>query len=501
MSDERRGQRDRRTQLERPVIERRSTPDRRDRMRRINTIHFVGVGGSGMGGIAEVLLNLGYAVQGSDLKANAVTEQLARLGARISLGHSAANIEGADVVVVSSAIAPGNPEVDAAIRQRIPVVPRAEMLGELMRFRYSIAVAGTHGKTTTTSLVASILAEGGEDPTFVIGGRLKSAGTNARLGAGRYLVAEADESDASFMHLQPLIAIVTNIDNDHLVTHGGDFGLLKQSFVEFLHNLPFYGLAVLCLDDVNVRSIVQQVGRPIASYGLVAEDADVRAVNIRRDGLTTTYDVVRPSGGPLTVTVNLPGTHNVLNSLAAVVVANELGIDDAAIQRALLNFQGIDRRLQHVGDVATAAGLVTIIDDYGHHPTEVTATLEALRQGYPGRRLVLAFQPHRYTRTHDLIDDFSKALSTADALLVTEVYAAGEPPIPGADGRAICRAVRGRGLVEPIFVERVEELASSLADVLRDGDVIVTMGAGHISAVAHELPDRLAAPAARRGTS
>jgi UDP-N-acetylmuramate--alanine ligase len=462
-------------------------------MRRINTIHFVGIGGSGMGGIAEVLINLGYAVQGSDLKENAVTQHLARIGARISIAHVAENIVGADVVVVSSAISRGNPEVDAALDKRIPVVARAEMLGELMRFRYSIAVAGTHGKTTTTSLVASILAEGGEDPTFVIGGRLKSAGTNARLGAGRYLVAEADESDASFTHLQPLIAIVTNIDNDHLVTHGGNFELLKQSFVEFLHNLPFYGLAVLCLDDAHVRSIVQSVGRPIVSYGLSSEDADVRATNISRNGLQTNFDVVRGSGQPLNVTVNLPGTHNVLNSLAAIVVASELGIEDAAIQRALVNFQGIDRRLQHIADVETAVGRVTIIDDYGHHPTEVAATLEALRQGYPDRRLVLAFQPHRYTRTHDLIDDFSKALSKADALLVTEVYAAGETPIPGADGRAICRAVRGRGNVEPIFVDKVEGLAESLADVIQDGDVIVTMGAGHISAVSHELPRKLAA--------
>jgi UDP-N-acetylmuramate--alanine ligase len=501
MIEERRSQKDRRVNLERPSVERRATPDRRDRMRRINTIHFVGIGGSGMGGIAEVLINLGYAVQGSDLKANAVTTHLAKIGAQVAFGHVAANIAGADVVVVSGAIARGNPEVDAAVEQRIPVVARAEMLGELMRFRYSIAVAGTHGKTTTTSLVASILAEGGEDPTFVIGGRLKSAGTNARLGAGRYLVAEADESDASFTHLQPLIAIVTNIDNDHLVTHGGDFELLKQSFVDFLHNLPFYGLAVLCLDDANVRSIVRAVGRPIVSYGLSCEDADVRAVNIRRHGLQTTYDVVRASGAPLSVTVNLPGTHNVLNSLAAIVVASELGIDDAAIQRALASFQGVDRRLQHIADVQTTSGRVTIIDDYGHHPTEVTATLEALRQGYSGRRIVLAFQPHRYTRTHDLIDDFSKALSTADALFVTEVYAAGETPIPGADGRAICRAVRGRGLVEPVFVEKAEDLANSLADVIRDGDVIVTMGAGHISAVSHELPARLGVAPVNRGAS
>jgi UDP-N-acetylmuramate--alanine ligase len=501
MIEERRHLKDRRVTLERPSVERRAAPDRRDRMRRINTIHFVGIGGSGMGGIAEVLINLGYTVQGSDLKANAITQHLEKNGARIFPGHAAANITGADVVVVSGAIPTGNPEVDAALELRIPVVARAEMLGELMRFRYSIAVAGTHGKTTTTSLVASILAEGGEDPTFVIGGRLKSVGSNARLGAGRYLVAEADESDASFTHLQPLISIVTNIDNDHLATHGGDFELLKQSFIDFLHNLPFYGLAVLCIDDDNVRSIVRDVGRPIVSYGLASEDADVRAINIQRTGLRTSFEVVRASGTPLHVTVNLPGTHNVLNSLAAIIVANEIGIDDEAIQRALANFQGVDRRLQHIADVITGAGRITIIDDYGHHPTEVVATLEALRQGYPDRRLVLAFQPHRYSRTRDLIDDFSKALSSADVLLVTEVYAAGEAPISGADGRAICRAIRGRGLVEPIFVEKVEELSESLADVIRDGDVVVTMGAGHISHVSHELPGRLGVPTSTRGAS
>ena len=479
------------------------TTDRRDHMRRINTIHFVGIGGSGMGGIAEVLLNLGYSVQGSDLRPNAVTERLARLGARIEIGHRAENVRGADVVVVSSAVARDNAEVVAAIEQRIPVVPRAEMLGELMRFRYAIAVAGTHGKTTTTSLVASILAEGGEDPTFVIGGRLKSAGCNARLGAGRYLVAEADESDASFMHLQPLIAVVTNIDNDHLVTHDGDFERLKQSFVEFLHNLPFYGLAVLCIDDEHVRSIVGRVGRPITTYGL-AEGADVRATNVRRNGLQTRFDVERSGGQPLPdVVLNLPGTHNVRNALAAIAVASEVGISDDAIRRALAGFQGIDRRLQHVADVRTKAGNVSIIDDYGHHPTEIAATLEAIRQGYPGRRLVLAFQPHRYTRTRDLIDDFGRVLSQADVLLVTEVYAAGEAPIAGADGRAICRAVRSRGQVEPIFVEKVEDLADALEEVICDGDLIVTMGAGSIGSVSHGLPARLAAGSTRRrrGTS
>jgi UDP-N-acetylmuramate--alanine ligase len=470
---------------------RRRATDRRERMRRINTIHFVGIGGSGMCGIAEVLLNLGYAVQGSDVKASSVTKWLTSLGARVTLGHARENITGADVVVVSGAIARGNPEVDAALEQRIPVVPRAEMLAELMRFRYSVAVAGTHGKTTTTSLVSSVLAEGGEDPTFVIGGLLKSVGSNARLGTGRYLVAEADESDASFTRLQPLIAIVTNIDNDHLATHGGDFERLKESFLDFLHNLPFYGLAVLCIDDENVRSIVRRVGRPILSYGL-SPAADVRAENIRRSGLQTHFDVVRPSGAPLPVTVNLPGLHNVLNSLAAVAVGIEVGVDDAAIQRALANFQGVERRMQHVADVQTALGRLSIVDDYGHHPTEVAATLEALRQGYPGRRLVLAFQPHRYTRTHDLIDDFGKVLSSVDVLLVTEVYAAGEAPIAGADGRAICRAVRSRGQVEPLFVDKVEELAESLKDVIRDNDVIVTMGAGNITGVAHGLPQRFA---------
>jgi UDP-N-acetylmuramate--alanine ligase len=465
-----------------------------DRMRRIDTIHFVGIGGSGMSGIAEVLLNLGYRVQGSDLRGGAATERLAALGARIAVGHAAANIAGADVLVVSGAVPRENPEVAAALAQRIPVVSRAEMLGELMRFRYAIAVAGTHGKTTTTSLIASILAEGGEDPTFVIGGRLKSAGSHARLGSGRYLVAEADESDASFMHLQPVLAVVTNIDNDHLATHGGDFSRLAQSFVDFLHNLPFYGLAVLCLDCEHVRAILPRVGRHVLTYGL-SPDADVRASELRRQGLSTRFTVTRPTGGALDVTVNLPGTHNVLNALAAIAVATDLGIDDASISRALAQFQGIDRRLQHIADIRTAAGTVTVVDDYGHHPTEVAATLEALRQGYPGRRIVLAFQPHRYSRTHDLIDDFGRVLAGVDVLLITEVYAAGEAPIPAADGRAICRAVRSRGQVEPLFVARVEELAESLRDVIRDGDLIVTMGAGNISAVAHGLPAQLAAPA------
>src|SRR5688572_24901726 len=447
-----------------------------DRMRRIHRIHFVGIGGSGMSGIAEVLLNLGYEVQGSDLKPNPVTERLTQLGARVMIGHRAEHVGNADVVVTSSAVTKENPEVARALERRIPVVPRAEMLGELMRFRYAIAIAGTHGKTTTTSLTSSILAEGGEDPTFVIGGRLKSAGTNARLGAGKYLVAEADESDASFLHLNPMIAIVTNIDNDHLGTHDGDFERLKGSFVEFLHNLPFYGLAVLCVDDPHVRSILGKVNRPVVGYGF-SEGADLRAGNLRRDGLRTHFEVVRRADGlRFPVTVNLPGLHNVLNSLAAIAVALEIGISQQAIQRSLSNFQGIDRRLTHVGDVGLAAS----------------------RQGYAGRRVVLAFQPHRYTRTRDLLDDFATVLSGGDALLVTEVYAAGEAPIPAADGRAICRAIRTRGKVEPVFVEKVETLHEALGAVLKAGDVLVTMGAGTISAVSHGLPKKLGVAAARR---
>jgi len=469
-----------------------------DRMRRVSLIHLIGIGGAGMGPIAEVLVNLGYSVQGSDLRANAVTARLAKMGVRIFIGHEAAQVEGASVVVVSSAISPANPELLAAQEARIPVVRRAEMLGELMRFRQGIAVAGTHGKTTTTSLVASVLAEGGLDPTFVIGGQLKSAGSNAKLGTSRYLVAEADESDASFLHLQPMIAIVTNIDNDHLVTHGGDFEKLKQSFVEFLHNLPFYGLAVLCSDDEVVRGILPQVGRPTVRYGL-GEEADLRAVSLVREAGTTRFEAIRAGRPPLPVALNLPGLHNVRNALAAIAVATELEVEDAAIQRALAGFQGIGRRLEVVGDVATKAGRITLVDDYGHHPTEIEATIDAARQAWPGRRLVLAFQPHRYTRTHDLIDDFGRALSAADALLVTEVYAAGEEPIANADGRAICRAVRGRGRLEPVFVEDVRELAAALAAVIAERDVVLTMGAGSIGAVAHELPTRLGVTSARAG--
>ncbi|MDH5227673.1 MAG: UDP-N-acetylmuramate--L-alanine ligase [Gammaproteobacteria bacterium] len=471
----------------------------KDRMRRIKVIHFVGIGGSGMSGIAEVLLNLGYAVQGSDIKQGETTERLQRLGARVLIGHRAENVAGVDVVVVSSAINAANPEVARALAERIPVVKRAEMLGELMRFRYSIAVAGTHGKTTTTSLMASVLAEGGTDPTFVIGGRLKSAASNARLGAGEFLVAEADESDASFTHLQPMIAIVTNVDADHLGTHGGDFGKLKQSFVDFLHNLPFYGLAVICNDDLNARELIPDIARPYLTYGF-DETADVRAVEVERHAGQSKFTVLRPGGAnPLPVTLNLPGRHNVLNALAVIAVATELEIDDAAIQRALAGFQGIERRLQWIADVDSRAGKITIVDDYGHHPTEIAATVEAARQGWPDRRVVLVFQPHRYTRTRDLFDEFAQVLADSDALIVAEVYPAGEAPIPGADGKALCRAIRTRGRVEPVLLKSLDELPDALAGIVRDGDVVLTMGAGHIGAVSNDLPRTLPAAVAARG--
>jgi len=471
----------------------------KDRMRRIHRIHFVGIGGSGMSGIAEVLLNLGYAVQGSDLRHGEVTRRLESLGARVAIGHVAANVEGADVVVVSSAINAENPEVAHALERRIPVVKRAEMLGELMRFRYSIAVAGTHGKTTTTSLIASVLAEGGTDPTFVIGGRLKSAASNARLGAGEYLVAEADESDASFTHLQPMLAIVTNVDADHLGTHGGDFEKLKASFVEFLHNLPFYGLAVICNDDANARSLIPRISRPYLTYGF-DDDADVRAVDVERLPGRSRFTVLRPHGAPpLAITLNLPGRHNVLNALAAITIATELEVEDAAIQRALAGFQGIERRLQWLGDLETHAGKLTLVDDYGHHPTEIAATVEAARQGWPGRRIVLVFQPHRYTRTRDLLDEFAQVLADADALVVAEVYPAGEAPIPGADGKALCRAIRTRGKVEPVLLKSLEEMPDALAGIVRDGDVVLTMGAGQIGNASHDLPRSLPAAVAARG--
>jgi len=469
------------------------------RMRRIHTVHFVGIGGSGMSGIAEVMLSLGYAVQGSDLNRNKQTKRLEKQGATIFIGHAADNIRDADAVVVSSAVDETNPEVAAARDQLMPVVSRAEMLAELMRFRYSIAVAGTHGKTTTTSLVASVLAEGGLDPTFVIGGRLKSADANARLGQGDYLVAEADESDASFVHLKPMLAVVTNIDADHMATYDGDIERLKSGFIEFLHNLPFYGLAVVCNDDPGVNAVLGDIGRSITTYG-TNEGADIRAVNVEFKENMTEFDVVRSSKAEqdlgdtqsvyqlLHVKLRLPGMHNVRNSLAAIAVADELQIGDNAVVAALEKFEGIDRRFQNLGEVKTAAGKVLIIDDYGHHPTEIEATLSAAKSGYPERRIVLVFQPHRYTRTHDLIDDFATVLSAADVLVLLDVYAAGEEPIAGADGRSIARAVRTRGAVEPVFVESLNDLQPVLEDLLTDGDLLLTMGAGDIGAYAAGLP-------------
>jgi UDP-N-acetylmuramate--alanine ligase len=462
------------------------------RMRRINCVHFVGIGGSGMSGIAEVMLSLGYKVQGSDLKANKQTRRLEKQGATIFIGHAATNIEHADAVVVSSAVDETNPEVATARERLMPVVQRAEMLAELMRFRYSIAVAGTHGKTTTTSLVASVLAEGGLDPTFVIGGRLKSADANARLGQGDYLVAEADESDASFMHLQPMVAIVTNIDADHMSTYDGDIEKLRRGFVEFLHNLPFYGLAVVCTDDPGVNEILSSIGRSVVTYG-TNDNADVRAENIQFNKGQTHFDVVRSGDrAPLHVSLQLPGLHNVRNALATIAVADELQIGDDAVVKALQEFEGIDRRFQIHGEVETVAGKVMLVDDYGHHPTEIAATLSAARSGWPERRVVLVFQPHRYTRTRDLMDDFASVLSDADVAIVLDVYAAGEDPIAGADGRAIARAVRTRGSVEPVFVQTLDELQPVLERVLEDGDLLLTMGAGDIGAYAAGLPKLLA---------
>ncbi len=461
------------------------------RMRRIHCVHFVGIGGSGMSGIAEVMLSLGYRVQGSDLRANKQTQRLQTQGATVFIGHAADNIRDADAIVVSSAVDDTNPEVAAAREQMMPVVQRAEMLAELMRFRYSIAVAGTHGKTTTTSLIASVLAEGGLDPTFVIGGRLKSADANARLGQGEYLVAEADESDASFVHLKPMLAVVTNIDADHMSTYDGDIEQLRTGFVDFLHNLPFYGLAVVCGDDAGVSEIIGRIGRSIVTYGL-ADDVDVRADNIEFDATITRFDVIRSDNKtPLHISLQLPGLHNVRNALAAIAVAEELQVGDAAVIKALQEFEGIDRRFQNLGEIHTKTGKVLMIDDYGHHPTEIAATIAAARSGWPHRRLVLVFQPHRYSRTRDLMDDFAQVLSDTDVLILLDVYAAGETPIAGADGRAIARAVRSRGSLEPVFVETLDELNPVLEDLLVEGDLLLTMGAGDIGVHAAGLPDAL----------
>jgi len=452
----------------------------------VRRIHFVGIGGSGMSGIAEVLLNLGYAVSGSDLLESPVTRHLAQMGARVAIGHDASHVQGADVVVVSSAVRSDNPEAVAARARRIPVVPRAVMLAELMRLKQGIAIAGTHGKTTTTSLVASVLAAAGLDPTFVIGGRLTSAAANARLGSGQYIVVEADESDASFLNLTPVIAVVTNIDNDHMEAYGHDFARLRQAFVDFLARLPFYGRAVLCADDEPVRQIMPFVSKPIVTYGF-AETAQVRAVAVAPAGARMRFTAEREAAASLSVELNLPGRHNVRNALAAIAVAAELGVPDAAVLQALASFTGVGRRFAPHGEIAVAGGSFTLIDDYGHHPAEIAATLEAARGAFAGRRIVLAFQPHRYTRTRDCFEDFVRVLSGADALLLTEVYAAGEAPIVAADGRSLARALRVAGRIEPVFVERIEDLAAAIADTAHPGDVVITMGAGSIGSVAARL--------------
>ena len=462
---------------------------------KVKHIHFVGIGGAGMSGIAEVLVNQGFTVSGSDLGESAATRRLAQHGALVMRGHDAAPVADADVVVISTAVKPDNPEVRSARMRQIPVVPRAQMLAELMRLKQGIAIAGTHGKTTTTSLTASILAEGGSDPTFVIGGRLNAAGANARLGKGDFLVAEADESDASFLWLTPVISVVTNIDADHMETYGHDFAKLKQAFVDFLQHLPFYGVAVLCDDDPHVRSIMPLVSKQIVRYGL-SGSANVRAENVRAEGGRMLFDVVRVNGtvSRLPVALNMPGVHNVLNALAAIAVATEIGVSDAAIVSALADFKGVGRRFQRCGEVALpGGGEFTLIDDYGHHPVEMAATIEAARGAFPGRRLVLAFQPHRYTRTRDCFEDFVKVLSTVDALVLTDVYAAGEAPIVAADGRSLARALRVAGRVEPVFVEDVGDMAATLLDVVSDGDVVLTMGAGSIGAVPAQLTHEEAA--------
>ena len=466
-----------------------------DRMGRIQTIHFIGIGGVGMAGIAEVLISLGYRVQGSDLKRGKAIARLEKLGADIRIGHKAEHVAAADAVVVSSAVPTDNPEVAAAQQARIPVVQRAQMLAELMRFRYGIAVAGTHGKTTTTSLVASILAEAGLDPTFVIGGRLASVDANARLGAGRYLVAEADESDTSFLHLQPMISVVTNIDADHLVAYDNSIDRLKQGFLEFLHNLPFYGLAVMCRDDDNARELIPDVGRRVVSYGF-GERADVRASGLKPQGLVTKFELLHPElPAPEAFELKLPGRHNVMNATAAICVAVELGVDVEPIRKALAGFSGIDRRLEVLDTVETEAGEVLFVDDYGHHPTEIAATLAAAGDAWPERRLVVVFQPHRFTRTHELFDDFAQVLSGCDSLLLLPVYAAGEEAIGGADSKSLARAIRARGSVEPVLVDELEALPELLGNILKANDVVLTLGAGSIGTAAAGLP---AAMRARR---
>lgn len=456
-------------------------------MRRIRHIHFVGIGGAGMCGIAEVLKNQGYDTSGSDLKPGKTTDRLAEQGITVHFGHQASNIEGADVLVVSTAIDQENPEIRQAISQRIPVVRRAEMLGELMRYRHGIAVAGTHGKTTTTSLLTCMLAEENLDPTYVIGGLLNRTGVNAALGASRYLVAEADESDASFLYLQPMAAIVTNIDADHMETYGGSFEKLKDTFIQFLHNLPFYGLAVVCGDDAVIRELLPRIGRPLLTYGFDAEN-DIRAVDVEQSGMQTHFTVLRKESEPLRLTINQPGLHNVLNALAAIGVATDEGVSDAAISRALEGFSGVGRRFQIQGEFVQDQGNIKLVDDYGHHPKEVEATIKAARQSHPDRRLVMLFQPHRFTRTRDCFEDFVDVLSQVDVLLLLEVYPAGEKPIVGADSRSLARSLRLRGQVEPILVDPVEsQLPVVLQNVLKPNDLLLTQGAGNVGAISLEL--------------
>lgn len=463
-------------------------------MRRIKRMHFVGIGGAGMCGIAEVLLNMGYLISGSDIQHSKNTARLEKMGATIFIGHAEKNITGVDVVVCSSAIDPENPEVTAAIQFRIPIVPRAEMLAELMRYRHGIAVAGTHGKTTTTSLIASIFGEAGLDPTFVIGGLLNSAGTNARLGESRYLIAEADESDASFLHLQPMISVITNIEADHMATYGGDFEKLKNTFVEFMHNLPFYGMAVLCVDDDVVREIMPLITRSVLTYGKSA-DSDYLIKDIVKSNFSSSFIVSRPANrDDIDVTINLPGEHNILNAAAAIAVATDEGISDQAIKTGLKNFQGVGRRFQRYGDFSFGGGdqeTVALVDDYGHHPTEVEASIDAVRQAWPDRRLVMVYQPHRYTRTKDLYEDFVRVLSTVDSLLLLEVYSAGEDPIAGADSRSLCGSIRSRGQIDPVFVEGIDSVASVLGGVIRPGDVVLTQGAGNVGSIAIDLAAKL----------
>ncbi|WP_395405913.1 UDP-N-acetylmuramate--L-alanine ligase [Pseudoduganella sp. UC29_106] len=454
---------------------------------KVKNIHFVGIGGSGMSGIAEVLVTLGYNVTGSDLGANAVTQRLINMGATVYQGHAAENIGNADAVVTSTAVKNDNPEVVAARARKIPIVPRAVMLGELMRLKRGIAIAGTHGKTTTTSLVASVLAQGGLDPTFVIGGRLTAAGANAKLGSGEYLVAEADESDASFLNLAPMIEVITNIDADHMETYEHDFEKLKQAFVHFTHRLPFYGRAMLCIDDPHVRAIIPQVTKPVTTYGF-AEDAEVRAVNARAVGTEMHFTVLQEGFADLDIVLNQPGMHNVQNACSAVAIAREIGVPDAATQAGLAGFAGVGRRFTKHGEVAApAGGHFTLVDDFGHHPIEMEVTIAAARAAYPGRRILLAFQPHRYSRTRDLFEDFAKVLSTVDVLVLSDVYAAGEAPIVAADGRSLAHAIRARGRTEPVFVENIADMPETIMNVVRDGDVVLTMGAGSISGVPAKL--------------